>query len=46
MKRIVGLAAAVLLLSGSGMVANAQTLPSYMAPIAGKTAAAPADVAT
>jgi hypothetical protein len=35
-----------ILLSGSSAAANAQTLPSYMAPIAGKTSAAPSDIAT
>jgi hypothetical protein len=34
-----------ILLSGSGAAANAQTLPSYMAPIAGKTAATSSDIA-
>lgn len=38
-------AAAAFLLSGS-ILANAQTLPDYMAPIAGRTAATPADTAT
>src|SRR5438105_15745354 len=44
MKRYVGLAAATLLMCASD--ADAQNLPSYMAPISGKTAAAPADIAT
>ena len=39
------LAVAAVLLSNSA-VANAQTLPAYMAPIAGKTAATAADIAT
>jgi hypothetical protein len=34
-----------MLLCGSG-IANAQSLPSYMAPIAGRTTAAPSDTAT
>jgi hypothetical protein len=50
MKRVIGLATATLLscaLWCSGVAnSNAQGLPSYMEPIAGKTAAAPADVAT
>src|ERR1700730_15762567 len=45
MKRYPSLAI-VMLLFGCGAVANAQTLPSYMAPIAGKTAATPSDIAT
>ena len=40
------MAAVAMLLSGSCAVTNAQTLPSYMAPIAGKTAATPSDIAT
>ena len=44
MKRYIGLAGATLLICASG--ANAQTLPSYMAPISGKTVTAPADIAT
>src|SRR3954452_14916853 len=36
---------AAMLVSGIG-VAHGQSLPSYMAPIAGKTAASPADTAT
>ena len=39
------LAVAAIILSG-GTVASAQTLPAYMAPIAGKTAATPSDTAT
>jgi hypothetical protein len=35
-----------ILLSGSSAVCNAQTLPPYMAPIAGKTAATPSEIAT
>jgi hypothetical protein len=50
MKRAIGLATATLLLCGlwcCGVAnSNAQGLPSYMEPIAGKTAAAPSDVAT
>jgi len=46
MKRYVGLAAAALLLCGSSAISSAQTLPSYMAPISGKTAATTADIAT
>jgi hypothetical protein len=46
MKRWIGLVAATLLLCGSGASSNAQDLPSYMAPIAGKTASTPSDVAT
>jgi hypothetical protein len=38
--------ALAILLAGSSAVCNAQTLPEYMAPIAGKTAATPADIAT
>jgi hypothetical protein len=38
--------AVAILLSGSSAVCNAQTLPPYMAPIAGKTAATPSDIAT
>src|SRR6516225_6198188 len=33
-------------LVGSGIAAGAQELPSYMAPIAGRTASSPADTAT
>ena len=44
MKFYPGLAAVAILLSGN--VATAQTLPPYMAPIAGKTAATAADIAT
>ena len=39
------LAVAAIMLSG-GTVASAQTLPAYMAPIAGKTATTPSDTAT
>src|ERR1700736_6441159 len=35
-----------MLSSGGGIAANAQNLPSYMAPIAGRTTATPADIAT
>src|SRR5277367_588514 len=45
MKRWIGLVTATLLLCGSGASSNAQSLPSYMAPIAGKTASTPSDVA-
>jgi hypothetical protein len=38
--------AVAILLSGSSAVSNAQTLPPYMAPIAGKTAASASDIAT
>lgn len=40
------LAAAAMLLASHSVAANAQSLPSYMAPIAGRTAATPADIAT
>lgn len=46
MKRYLGWAAAFLVWCGNGAGAEAQGLPSYMAPIAGKTGAAPADTAT
>jgi hypothetical protein len=46
MKRCICLAVAMLLLAGHSVATNAQTLPAYMAPIAGRTAATPADVAT
>ncbi|MFH0302938.1 hypothetical protein AAFX91_38415 [Bradyrhizobium sp. 31Argb] len=46
MKRYVGLAVATLLWCGSGAGAAAQSLPSYMAPISGKTNATPANTAT
>jgi len=39
-------AVAVTLISAAGPVANAQNLPSYMAPISGRTAATPQDTAT
>lgn len=38
--------AIAMLLCGSTMTATAQTLPSYMAPISGKTASSASDVAT
>ena len=38
--------AVAILLSGGSAISNAQTLPAYMAPIAGKTAATPSDIAT
>jgi hypothetical protein len=40
------LLAVAILLFGGGAVSNAQTLPAYMAPISGKTAATAADIAT
>ena len=46
MKRYVGLAAVILLLCASNRSSTAQNLPSYMAPIAGKTAATASDTAT
>jgi hypothetical protein len=48
MTRKICIAAAVivLLLSGNSLTANAQNLPPYMAPIAGRTTATPADTAT
>ncbi|MGY3603928.1 MULTISPECIES: hypothetical protein [unclassified Bradyrhizobium] len=46
MQRYVGLAVAALLLCGGGAGAEAQGLPSYMAPISGKTSTTPADTAT
>jgi hypothetical protein len=46
MKRYVGLAAVILLLCASNKSSTAQNLPSYMAPIAGKTAATASDTAT
>jgi hypothetical protein len=45
-KICVAAAAVALLLSDSGLTASAQNLPPYMAPIAGRTAATPADTAT
>ena len=45
MRRYPCLAVAILLCGGSA-VTSAQTLPPYMAPIAGKTAATPSEVAT
>jgi hypothetical protein len=45
MKRYTCLAIATLLF-GSGAICNAQTLPDYMAPLAGKTSATRADIAT
>jgi hypothetical protein len=38
--------AVAILLCGGSAVASAQTLPPYMVPIAGKTAATPSDIAT
>src|SRR6202048_592191 len=46
MKRTIGLVAAALVLFAGSAISSAQTLPSYMAPISGKTAATSADVAT
>jgi hypothetical protein len=46
MKRYHGLACVALLLGAGGVAANAQGLPSYMAPISGLTAATPAETAT
>jgi hypothetical protein len=46
MKNYLRLAAAAVLLSASSITAIAQTLPAYMAPIAGRTNATPADTAT
>ena len=43
MRRYPCLAVAILLCGGSA-VTSAQTLPPYMAPIAGKTAATPSDI--
>jgi len=37
---------AVVAILFSSTISNAQTLPSYMAPIAGKTAATASDIAT
>jgi hypothetical protein len=45
MKTRIGFAAAAILLAGSHL-AHAQGLPPYMAPIAGRTTATPADTAT
>ena len=45
MKTRICFTAAAILLAGSHL-ANAQTLPPYMAPIAGRTSATPADTAT
>src|SRR4051794_11625361 len=45
MKRFCCLMIVAIMIS-SGGVANAQSLPSYMAPIAGPTSATPADIAT
>ena len=46
MKHIVRLATAAMLLCGTAVAAAAQDLPAYMAPIAGKTAATPSEMAT
>ncbi len=46
MKHIIRLATAAMLLCGTAVAAAAQNLPAYMAPIAGKTAATPAEMAT
>ena len=45
MKSHIRLAVGAMLLCGSG-IANAQSLPSYMAPIAGRTTGTPSDTAT
>jgi hypothetical protein len=45
MKNHLRLAAVAALLCASNITAGAQTLPAYMAPIAGKTAATPSDMA-
>src|SRR5450756_37342 len=45
MKRFCCLMIVTIMFSGGG-VANAQSLPSYMAPIAGPTSATPSDIAT
>ena len=46
MKHVVRLATAAMLLCGTAVAAAAQDLPAYMAPIAGKTAATPSEMAT
>jgi hypothetical protein len=46
MQHIIRLATAAALLCGTAVAAAAQDLPAYMAPIAGKTAATPAEMAT
>ena len=46
MKACFAAAIAALLLTGNGPRVSAQDLPPYMAPIAGRTAATPADTAT
>lgn len=47
MKRAIGLAiAALLLFGGCAPTSRAQSLPSYMDPISGKTTATPSDIAT
>ena len=46
MQHIIRLATAAMLLCGTAVAAVAQDLPAYMAPIAGKTAATPAEMAT
>ena len=46
MKHIIRLATAAMLLCGTAVAAAAQNLPAYMAPIAGKTAATPSEMAT
>jgi hypothetical protein len=45
MRSYLRLAAVAALLSASSVTALAQTLPAYMAPIAGKTATTPSDIA-
>ncbi|MGZ5841063.1 MAG: hypothetical protein ACXWJ8_03905 [Xanthobacteraceae bacterium] len=46
MKACFTAATVALLLTGSSLAASAQDLPPYMAPIAGRTAATPADTST
>jgi hypothetical protein len=46
MKRCLCLAIAALSMAGHSVTANAQNLPSYMAPIAGRTTTTPAETAT
>jgi hypothetical protein len=43
---ISGCLAIVAILLSSGSIANAQGLPAYMAPIAGKAATTPSEIAT
>ena len=46
MQHIIRLATAAMLLCGTAVAVVAQDLPAYMAPIAGKTAATPSEMAT